>query len=273
MDSGLMSFSRPVMVAGMPVNAINNSMVNEMADRMRDLATDGVTVDELRERRHLEPVARSVLNQRFPDLAEKDRKVAIPGWERIGNVDVLVREAAMIDRFTILAELKWCAPKQDIIWHAIWDLFKMALGAGRAEQPRAYLITGAEQDIRAASPFADLFEDAVHDPEELCGRRLNDTKQTIAWDELLWGGYESCPEAVPERITTNVVGRGQIGPWKLRAVEVFPATEGAVGMTGGWPGGKRPPDASHPPLRPASRVVDKEDDIQIDPGHSPETSG
>jgi hypothetical protein len=100
---------------------------------MGELATADVGVGELRERQHLEPVAPSVLEERFSDLAQKDRKVTIPGWERVGNVDLLVREKAMSDSLAILAELKWCGPDEDIIWQAIWDLFKMALAAGRKD--------------------------------------------------------------------------------------------------------------------------------------------
>jgi hypothetical protein len=72
-------------------------VINEIALRMGELATTDVGVGELRERHHLEPVARSVLEERFSDLAQKDRKLAIPGWERVGNVDLLVREKAMSD--------------------------------------------------------------------------------------------------------------------------------------------------------------------------------
>lgn len=171
----------PTMVVAMPASAINNSIINEIALRMGELATTDVGVGGLRERRHLEPVARSVLGERFSDLAEKDRKVAIPAWERVGNVDLLVRETPTSKSFMILAELKWCGPGEDLIWQAIWDLFKMALAAGREEQPRTYLMTGAHQDIWATSPFADLFDDAVHSSEELCRRRLTDNKATFAW--------------------------------------------------------------------------------------------
>ena len=63
--SVLKGFVMPVMVAAMPVSAINNSVINEIALRMGELATTDVGVGELRERHHLEPVARSVLEERF----------------------------------------------------------------------------------------------------------------------------------------------------------------------------------------------------------------
>lgn len=89
-------------------------------------------------------------------------------------------------------------------------------------------------------------------------------------DELLRGGYDSYPEAVPKRIATNVIGRGHVGEWELRSVEVLPASDDLIGMDGGWPDGNRPADASHPPLAPLSRLVDTAVDIQIDPATLPE---
>jgi hypothetical protein len=110
----------------------------------------------------------------------------------------------------------------------------------------------------------------VHSPEELCRRRLNDKRATLAWDELLRGGYDSYPEAVPDLLATNVIGRGRVDDWELRAVEVLPASEDLIGRDGGWPGRDRAADASHPPLAPASRFVDTAEDIQIDPATLPE---
>lgn len=71
-----------VLVASMLACAINNRMVSAMAIRMQELASGEVTFDELRERHHPEPVAGAVLDHWFPNLAGKDRKVAIPGEQR-----------------------------------------------------------------------------------------------------------------------------------------------------------------------------------------------
>ncbi len=125
-------------------------------------------------------------------------------------------------------------------------MFKMALATRREEHPKAYLISGAEQSLWGTSDFADLFDDATHDSVELCARRLPDSKRTLAWDDLLRGGFDSCPDQVPARIATVVVGRAPVGEWELRAVQVAVSGEDWITMDDGWPHGHRPEGARHP---------------------------
>jgi hypothetical protein len=112
----------------------------------------------------------------------------------------------------------------------------------------------------------------VHDPAELCLRRLADKKGTIAWDDLLRGGYESYPGWVPAKIATKVSGRASVGEsHELRAVELCGPECEAIGLVAGWPDGDRPKEAKHPSAGAAkSKFVDTLRGIQIDPATLPE---
>ena len=141
-------------------------------------------IENVGERKALEPATIAVLGAAFPGRVEKERKVAIADWERVGNVDVIVRGKLRSSTFSALIELKWAAPGDDILYEAIYDLFKLALASQRVDRPQAYLLTGAAKSHWEGSVFADIFSDAEHDPEELTQRRLQDKQQTLAWDDL-----------------------------------------------------------------------------------------
>jgi hypothetical protein len=250
---------------------LNAEIIASIASGLEQCAAGHGAVVALTERRDLEPAAVAAIGSVFPARAEKDRKVVIPYWEGVGRVDLIVRQASGSEELAAVVELKWCGPGHDILFEAIWDLFKMALGTQRDDAPHGYLITGAEKTLWEVSPFANLFENAEHDPAELCRHRLADAKQTLVWDETLRGGYDRSPEQVPARITTRVCGRSVVGEdWELRAVEVLVSSEKWIPMDGGWPYGQRPGDAKHPPLAPDSRFVDTWEDIQIDQATLPE---
>lgn len=211
----------------------------------RAAAADGV--GWLAERKDLEPVSVAALQAVYPGRAEKSRKVSIPGWERVGQVDLVLRESPGAPTLSAVAELKWCGPGHDILFEAIWDAFKMALATQREDHPQSYLLTGAPLSMWAHSDFADLFEDGEHHPDVLCGRRLNNKARSLAWDELLAGGYDHYPVEVPAVIRTVVCGRAKVGKWELRAAEVSVSGTEMVPMAAGWPHGRRPADARHPP--------------------------
>jgi hypothetical protein len=244
---------------------------------MRAQMTGGL--DLLAERRDLQPVAEAVLGDLFPDRLVPNRKVVIPIWERVGNVDLTVSEAPGTTTEAGLIELKWSGDGSDKLYEGLWDAMKLSPAqiAGAVIGPRAYLLTGAPKTVWESSSFADLFETAVHDPAQLCLRRLTDRKRTIAWDDLLRGGYDSYPHWVPAKIATNVCGRASVGEsYELRAVEItVPECEG-IDLKGGWPNGNRPGEARHPRqvAPPAdgseSKFVDTLDDIEIDPATLPE---
>ncbi len=198
------------------------------------------------ERADLEPAAVAAISPAFTGRVEKDRRVAVPKWASVGNVDLVVRSKPGSDRLAWVAELKWCRPGDDILYEAVWDLLKMALVTTREERPSAYLITGAEKGLWRVSPFADLFDEGEHDPAELCFRELNDRANTLAWDDLLRGGYDRYPDAVPARLHTSECGRAPVGDWELRAVEVSVSDGRWISMDGGWPSGHRPSRARRP---------------------------
>jgi hypothetical protein len=205
-------------------------------------------VAALAERKDLEPGAVAALTPTYGVRVEKDRNIDVPHWPNVGHADLLVREAPRSERLSLVAELKWCGPAHDILYEGIWDMFKMALATGREEHPKAYLISGAERSLWETSAFACLFDDATHDPVELCARRLPDAKRTLAWDDLLRGGYDRYPDQLPARIDTAIVGRATVGEWELRVVQVNVSREDWITMDGGWPHGDRPEDARHPPV-------------------------
>lgn len=241
----------------MPASLLDDQLVAAIATVMKR-RIDLRGIEKVGERKDLEPVTVAVLGAAFPDRVEKDRKVAIPDWERVGNVDVVIRHQLAPDQFRALIELKWAGPGDDIIYEAIYDLFKLSLATGREDKPRAYLLTGASAAHWASSGFEDLFADAEHDPVELCQRRLLDSRQTNAWDALLKGSDDKCPLVLSQRIRTSIVGRASAGAWELRAVEVSVSNGAIVPFGGGWPWGDRPADAKHP--LPASAP-----EMQIDP--------
>lgn len=63
--------------------------------------------------------------------------------------------------------------------------------------------------------------------------RARGKHHTLAWDDLLAGGYDRYPDAIPVKIRTIVVGRVAIGAWDLRAVRVTQDSDAMVAMTGG----------------------------------------
>jgi hypothetical protein len=230
---------------------LTEDLVEEIADQLGTRAKrESSGLAALGERKDLEPSALAVLMTVFGTRAEKDRRVLIPGWSGVGNVDLLLRRRDPEDALAWMCELKWCGPGNDVLYEAIWDLFKMALGKTREDHPATFLMTGAQKSLWAGSAFADIFETKNHVSEELCQRRLPDRRKTIAWDELLRGGYDKHPEHVPAEITTESVGRATIGDWELRAVRIGAVSHDLIPMTGGWPRGARPADARHPSSTP-----------------------
>jgi hypothetical protein len=198
------------------------------------------------ERKDLEPAAVGALAPTYGARVEKDRDVPIPRWPSVGRADLVVWENAAAKRVSWVAELKWCGPATDLLYEGVWDLFKMALARQRDEQPRAYLLSGAEQTVWERSPFACLLEDEEHDTEQLCSRELTDRKRTLAWDAALHGGWDRFPDGVPARIATRVVGRAAVGDCELRAAEVSMVGREWVPFVEGWPHGRRPARAKHP---------------------------
>jgi hypothetical protein len=231
------------------VEGLTNDLVAAIAAELERRAEHGQGgVAALAERKDLEPGAVVALTPTFGEQVEKDRDIDVPYWPNVGHADLLVREAPRSERLSLVAELKWCGPTHDILYEGIWDMFKMALATGREEHPKAYLISGAEQSLWSTSEFADLFDDATHDPVELCTRRLPDSKKTLAWDDLLRGGYDRYPDQLPARIDTVVVGRATVGEWELRAVQVSVSRKAWITMHNGWPQRNRPEDARHPAM-------------------------
>jgi len=226
-----------------------------------------VGIAALGERKHLEPAALEGMRAVFGDRAAKSRRVPIPEWERVGNVDLVASAPDAPGDFSVLVELKSCGTRP-ILFEAIWDCFKMALGSLRPETPRAYF-TLAHTTVWETSIFADLFDTKDHDPVELCMRDVGGRDHWLAWDALLYGGHDRYPNAVPAVLRTTMVARAMLGDGEIRAVEVTPASPDFLEFINGWPKGQRPARAHRPILAPTSRFVDTDEDIQWDPAYDP----
>jgi hypothetical protein len=136
---------------------LNDHLVQDIAARMASrIAERGI--EKVGEHKDLEPSTVEVLRAAFPHRVEKDRKVAIPDWEKVRRADVIVRREPSSSALSALIELKWAGPGPDIIYEAIYDLFELALATRRKETPKCYLLTGAATARWQASTFADLFD-------------------------------------------------------------------------------------------------------------------
>jgi hypothetical protein len=209
-------------------------------------------LDKLGEKADLEPVVVAALRAALPDShVEKTPKTTIPHWASAGGVDIRVRQGLGSDALVLAGELKWCRAGQ--MYEAIWDLFKMALLALRDDAGMTFLLTGAPSSKWQTDSCRDLFEDRIHEPLELFARRFPTGTRRLMWDDLLEGGYDRYPDAVPARIRTAVVADEPIahpaGDWAIRAVEVTPLS-GCIPIRGGWPNGDRPADATRPLAKP-----------------------
>lgn len=254
--------SAPLPLAPVAASVLDDRLLAAIATIM-ERRIEARAIEKVGERKDLEPATVAVLGAAFPGRVERERKVAIPDWERVGNADVIVRHEPGSSALSALIELKWAGPGDDILHEGVYDLFKLALATQREERPRTYLLTGAAKAHWETSAFADLFSDDEHDPVELCQRPLHGKQPKLAWDDLLRGADDSYPLVLPQGIRTAVACRAGVGDWELRAVEVSVSNQAVVPFGGGWPWGERPANAKHPLPTPAS-------DLQVDPATLPE---
>lgn len=215
-----------------------------IARRIAETAAALEGIERVREVRHLEPATVAALMETFPArTVEKNRKIPIPEFSPVGNVDAIVRPSES-GAPLVAIELKWCYV--DKLYEGIWDLFKMALLATTRAQ--TYLLTGAPSALWESSVGRELFDDGLHSPERLCELRLPWGQKLRAWDDLLWGGHDKYPKHVPSMIRTTVVGRAAVdenGAWEIRVVQVTPAGSSLTAFEDGWPF-PRPMDAVRP---------------------------
>jgi hypothetical protein len=169
---------------------LSQPAVDAIAEVLRTAAAER-GCESLSERHDLEPAVVNALGETLRADVENSRQVGIPSWERVGQVDVVVRSPRSPMEFLCLIELKWCGPGRDVLYEVIWDCFKMALVTRRPESPRCYLM-----------------------------RDMGGRDHRLAWDSLLEGGYDHYPAVVPAIISTTIVGQATILDWELRAVEV-----------------------------------------------------
>jgi hypothetical protein len=195
----------------------------------------------------LRPAIVHALNQAYGEAVQGGPAPKVPNWLSVGNVDLRIA-GSQVGALLLADELKWC--QRDQMYESIWDLFKMALLATSDGVFAAYLIAGAPMSKWHDDPCRDLYESQSHDPLDLCGRRFPAGKRRLMWDDLLEGGYDRFPDAVPEAIRTDVVAAVPLcdgrAAWGLRVVRVSAAGAGVVRFSDGWPNGHRPADATRP---------------------------
>lgn len=178
--------------------------------------------------------------------------ISIPGWPSLGRSGVDLAVVSGPARYSALLEAKWCHSGRDKLYEGIWDLFKMALGLSRSDTHETFLVTGAPVSIWRSGFCADLLAGGEFTPGQLCSRLLpwGRHPRWLAWDDLLYGGYDRFPEEVPAVVATESltddleVALDQ--PWLVRAVRISVVDPTPVPFPNGWPFGSRPVNARHP---------------------------
>lgn len=200
------------------------------------------THHELGEIRDLQPEIVAALQALLRNGIWPNAKISIPGWDRVGHVDVAVRDKDDEDALLLAAELKWGKPDE-----AVWDVFKMALLATEAHVAATFLVGGLSKKQLENGFCADLLDTARHSTVELCARRYPTGARRYVWDWMLEGGWDHYPKAVPAEIATRLVARETIDAAgaELRVVRVLPFGHD-IAFVGGWPNGSRPNEAQRP---------------------------
>jgi hypothetical protein len=209
------------------------------------------STESLREK-HLVEALQAELAGRCDGHIAVGRVIPIPGWPSLGRSGVDLAVEGPPRRYPALIEAKWCHSGRDKIYEAIWDLFKMALGLSRPETLASFLVTGAPSMMWRTGFAVDIFEGRQFTPHELCQRMLPWGREPrwLAWDDLLYGGYDRSPDHVPAAIVTEPIVEpvelATASRWTIRAVRVSIADQTPVCFEGGWPLGLRPATARHP---------------------------
>jgi hypothetical protein len=190
------------------------------------------------------------------------------GWHgRLGAFDVAVLDDGNL---TSALEIKWCR-NPDGMGEAVWDALKLLPFAAEPELVTGYLIYGARASLWAAPGHrpAELLSDGDHDTDQLL------TTYASFWKRWRPAGPNSPrPTQLPERFRTHSIASIPIlapdrEPWELRAVRIghVEGTRQLQFDTAGLISHDQPAPG---PVAPASRFIDTDDDIQIDPATLPE---
>jgi hypothetical protein len=150
---------------------------------------------------------------------------------RVLGPDVVI---AHVDRSGYLgfAECKWC--REDTIFEAFWDLFKLATALRRTHADHAYLVVGAQAEPWGRGGLcAELIDTGSWQTRELFERYRR------AWEWLL-KATKARPVQLPDTVETELVAQVPIhlanGPdWELRAVRISAPGEAWVPFEDEWP--------------------------------------
>jgi hypothetical protein len=194
------------------------AVADEVARRMSAFGRAGAL---LREREHLDPITKDVLESLTGDRSVS-RRLATADFPGVGAVDVVHGAPPL------LVELKWSYELPGKVFESAWDAVKLALLGPAHGTDALYLMTGAARDEWQRSESADLFATGELDPRELWGRSLVPPRgpnrgATIA-EDLVIGARGNRPRRMPERILTRRVAACPIADgYELRAVALRPA--------------------------------------------------
>lgn len=156
------------MPAIMPVDAAaaSDEFVLEAFERtLARISANGVAGSEVRERKHLDPTVKQVLDEDFETKAFS-KTYKTQHFSGLGAVDVVITEPP------IFIELKWSYDeKRSKIFESVWDAIKLSLLAVYTGS-LAYIATGASTAAWKTCESADLFEEGHIDPQEIWKRAL-----------------------------------------------------------------------------------------------------
>ena len=188
---------------------------------------DGATVLAPRNGEAGENALRSVLidafRRRFDGVVDAERGVAIPEFQGVGPVDVLLRADSASAPWGLI-ECKWSADlRRDKIFEGAWDAVKLVL-ATRESGAHGWLVTGAPVSAWAKSETADLFENGTLSSKELWERPLRSPGANgglTVGEDCEIGGRGNMFTHAPARLAISQVAAIPVtNAWEIRAARV-----------------------------------------------------
>jgi hypothetical protein len=163
------------------------------------------------------------LRRRFDGVVDTERSIAIPEFQGVGPVDVLLRADSASAPWGLI-ECKWSADlRRDKIFEGAWDAVKLAL-ATREPGVQGWLVTGAPLSSWAASETADLFADGILSSKELWERPLRSPGSngglTVGEDCEAGGLGNMFTHAHAELVISAVAAARATDSWEIRATRV-----------------------------------------------------
>lgn len=172
----------------------------------RRLAEDQARGAILKEK-HLQEHLRQALAEKLTAAVERERHIAVPGFQGVGPVDVVVSAQSGGPPHGLI-ECKWSVDvERDKIFEGAWDAIKLALAAPNYHAT-AWLVTGAPSASWKSTETPDLFADGRVDTTELWTRALyapGPNGGTTVGRDCEAGGYGNMFTQAPETLCVRRV--------------------------------------------------------------------